>query len=220
MVGTVAKAILVHLHDHGDGPLLGLQLTLRQQGELGDLGAEEQHRRAIGAGCRAGAATDAGGRVHGLLGHVLRDQDGVAVLGRSGVDGNVPTSGDNAVQGGAINDQVLDDRETLRTEGLDDDGVAILEPPHVQLAQGSLLVRTVGGAVDHRAAHAANTLAAVVVEGDGFQALDGEPFVEHVDHFQEGTVGADVLESMFLESTFCQRTILSPNFNYYIDRFR
>ena len=219
MVGTVAKAILVHLHDHGDGPLLGLQLTLRQQGELGDLGAEEQHRGAVGAGGGAGAATDAGRRVHGLLGHVLRDEDGVAVLGRAGVDGNVPAGGDNAVQSGTIDDQVLDDREALRTEGLDDDGVAILEPPHVQLAQGRFLVRTVGGAVDHGTTHAADTFAAVVVKGNGLESLDGEPFVQHVDHFQEGTVGADVLESMFLESALSQRTILSPYFYNYIDRF-
>jgi len=44
---------------------------------------------------------------------------------------------------------------------LDGDGVAVLEPPHVQLADGGPAVRPVRHAVDDEAAHAADALPAV-----------------------------------------------------------
>jgi hypothetical protein len=53
------------------GPLVALDLTLRQLDEVGDLRAGEQLRRGVRAGGDAGAAADAGGEVHRQLGLVL-----------------------------------------------------------------------------------------------------------------------------------------------------
>ena len=70
-------------------------------------------------------------------------------------------------------------------ERLDYQGVTVFKMAHVQLAQGGFLLRTVGPAIDHRAAHAADALPAIVVEGDGFLALQGEALIDNVQHFQK-----------------------------------
>ena len=69
---------------------------------------------------------------------------------------------------------------------------AVGEVPHVQLAGGGGPFRTVRYAVDHHAAHAADALAAVVVEGDRVVAVEDQPLVEHVEHLQERHVRGDV----------------------------
>ena len=80
VVGAVAEALGVHLRDHRGGrggsaragPGAGAP-------RCDDLGRGEEHGRGVGAGRDAGAAADAGGGVHGEVGVVLRDRDGVAV---------------------------------------------------------------------------------------------------------------------------------------------
>ena len=47
-----------------------------------------------------------------------------------------PPGGDDAVEGAAVDDEVLDDRERLRAPGLDRERVAVLEAAHVELAGG------------------------------------------------------------------------------------
>ena len=81
LVAAVTKAILVHQHDHIDSPLLGFHFTLRQQRQLGDFGREEQHRSTIRAGGGAGSTADASGSIHSLFRNMLRDEDGITVLG-------------------------------------------------------------------------------------------------------------------------------------------
>jgi hypothetical protein len=61
-------------------------------------------------------------------------------------------------------------------------------------------LRTVGFAVDHQAARAADALAAVVLELDRVLALLDELLVEDVEHLEERHVGADVVEVVGLES--------------------
>jgi hypothetical protein len=57
---------------------------------------------------------------------------------------------------------------------------------HVQLAGGGALRgRAPGRTVDHQAAHAADALAAVAVEGDRLLALGVELLVEDVEHLEE-----------------------------------
>lgn len=51
-----------------------------------------------------------------------------------------------------------------------------------------------GCTVDHDAAHAADTLAAVVVEGHRFLALDGEILIQQVEHVEERHLVGDVLD--------------------------
>jgi hypothetical protein len=55
------------------------RLALRQQAQMRDLGRREQRRRSVRARRHAGAAADAGGRVHGAVGVLLLDRDGVAI---------------------------------------------------------------------------------------------------------------------------------------------
>jgi hypothetical protein len=81
----------------------------------------------------------------------------------------------------AIHAQVADDGERLRAERLDEDGVAVLEFPHVELARRGL-ARAVRDAVDRERAGAADALAAVVIKGDGLVALAREFVVHDVEH--------------------------------------
>ena len=70
-VGAAAEALVVVLADHVDDPAPALGLALGHLAEVGDLGAEEQGGRAVGAGRDAGAAADAGRGVEGAVGVVL-----------------------------------------------------------------------------------------------------------------------------------------------------
>ena len=66
---------------------------------------------------------------------------------------------DDPVEGAAVDDQVLDDRECFSAPRLDGDDIAIVEGAHVELTGGGDL-RPVGDAVDDDAALAADALAA------------------------------------------------------------
>jgi hypothetical protein len=69
------------------------------------------------------------------------------------------------------------------------------------------------GAVDHQAAHAADALAAVVVEGDRLLALGVELLVEDVEHLEERHVSGDTSarpgRSTSLPGRF--RAVLAPD---------
>ena len=84
-----------------------------------------------------------------------------------------PPDCDDAVERAAVDDEVLDHREGRGAPRLDVDLVAVLEVAHVELARGGRPLGPVGDAVDDHAAHAADALAAVVVEGDGLLARRG-----------------------------------------------
>jgi len=55
----------------------------------------------------------------------------------------------------------------------------------VQLADGGALLPAMGHAIDHLRAHAANTLATVVIEDDRLRAGEYQIFVDAVQHLQE-----------------------------------
>src|SRR3954447_11383866 len=170
-VGATAEALPVLLGDHVDHPLVALRLALREQAEVSDLRGGEQHRGAVRTGRDAGAAADAGGRVEGRVRVLLRDRDRVRLGSGSRRDTDVATRLDDPVERAPVHGEVLDPRERAGPPGLDVDRVAVLERPHVELARGRLL-GAVRLAVDHDAAHAADALAAVVVEGDGIVAVE------------------------------------------------
>jgi len=88
------------------------------------------------------------------------------------------------IQGSAVHDEVLDHRERARVPRLDVDGRAIGERAHVQLAGGGGGT-AVRDAVDDDATHAADALAAVVVEGHRLLVRVRELLVEKVKHLQE-----------------------------------
>ena len=110
----------------------------------------------------------------------------------------------------AVHHEVLDDGEGSRTPRFDGDRGAVLEFAHVDLAGRGTLARAVCVAVDVQRAHAADTLAAVVVEGHGLLALVYEVVVQDVEHFEERGVGRDVLHLVGLEGPFGFSVLLTP----------
>src|SRR5262245_24653899 len=97
------------------------------------------------------------------------------------------------VEGTPVDDEVLDDGEGLGTPWFKIERVTILEAAHVQLAHRGTATWTMGDAVDHEAAHATDPLAAIMIEGDGFLALDDQGLVDDIEHFQEGHIWTDIL---------------------------
>src|SRR5208283_3282697 len=170
-VGAVGEAFDVHLLDHGQGAAVAFDLALREMAQMGDFGADEEGGGGVGAGGYASAAADAGGGVHGEVGVLLLDGNGVAVGGAAGGNGDETAGGDDAVEGGAVNGEILDDGEGFGAPGFEIDFVAVFKVAHVELADGGALEAAVSFAIDHHAAHAANAFAAIVIEGDGIFAL-------------------------------------------------
>ena len=109
----------------------------------------------------------------------------VRLRGAAGRDRDEAAGLDDAVEGAAVDHQVLDHREGLGAPGLEVELVAVLEVAHVELADGGAGLRPVRLAVDHEAAGAADPLAAVVLEGDRLLAALGELLVEDVEHLEE-----------------------------------
>ncbi len=101
--------------DHGARAGVALRLALRQQAEVRDLGGDEEHRRAVRAGGDAGAAADALGGVHRELGDLASAIGTAFAVGRAaGAHRDEAAGLDDAVEGAAIDHQVLDDRERAR----------------------------------------------------------------------------------------------------------
>ena len=213
-IGAVAKAEFVHFGYHCLGTTGCLYATLWKEGELRHLRGDEEHGRAVLAGCHAGTASDAGGAVHGFVGIFLRDEDGVGILWSTCADGGVATCLDDFVEGRAIDHAVLDDRETSRTPRLDGDDVALVEFAHVELASGgSTLGLAVRCTVDVERAHAADALAAVVVEHERLLAFVDKLLVQDVKHLEERGVIGDVVHFVGVEMSLVLGAILAPELN-------
>ncbi len=140
----------------------------------------------------------------------LRNQNGITVGNPAGVAGGIAAGLDDRVEGTAINDQVLDDREGTGSPRLDEDAIAVLEGAHVQLADGGTILAAMRHAVDHLRAHTADTFAAVVIEGDRVLAFLDQLFVDIVEHLQEGLVGADMICLVGLQFSRSVRPFLAP----------
>ena len=210
-VGAVAESELIHLGHHGAHAAVLLDSALRQQSELADLSGDEEHRGAILAGCHACAAADAAGGIHGLVGVDLRDGEVVGILSAAAVEADVAAGLLDLVECVTVDHEVLDYRERSRTPGLHRDSLAVLEAAHVELA-GS---RAGGGAmrvsVDIEGAHAAYTLAAVVVEYDRLLTLLDELLVEDVEGFEEGGVRGGLDIHISLKLALLSRSGLTPH---------
>ena len=157
------------------------------------------------------AAADALGRVHRQIRFLLRNGQRVRVRCTAGVDRDVPARGDDAIECTAIDDEVAQHGEGLGAPRLDVDLVAVLEVAHVQLARRHAAVPTVGDAVDHHRAHAADALAAVVIEGDRLFALRLELLVERVHHLEERHVLGHVLDVVRLHRAGLILARLAPH---------
>ena len=106
--------------------------------------------------------------------------------------GDVAAGLDDAVQWAAVDDEVFDDREGGRPERLDDDLLAVVEGPQVQLAGRRAALRAVRLAVDHQSARAADALAAVAVERDGPFAAAHQALVQQIERFQQRAIARQV----------------------------
>ena len=214
-VGAVAEAEFVHLGYHGACATFAFNLALGQECELAYLGRYEEHGRAVLAGSHAGAAADAGGGVHGHVGHFLGDGCGVGIGSAAAVERYIAAGLLDFIESGAVDHEVADNGESGRTPGFDGDFLTVVEFAHVELAGCDALNGTVGVSVDIERAHAADALAAVGVEDYGFFTLFDESLVEHVEHFEERAAGGYIVEVVFDELSFLFGTTLTPNFEVY-----
>src|SRR5690606_13368958 len=114
--------------------ILSLGLPLRKEAEVTDLRACKEARGGVRTSRNARAAADALGGVHRAIGDLLRDRDLIGFGSRTRPHGDVATRLDDAIEGAAIDRQILDDGEGRSAEGLDPDLVgAVDELPHVKL---------------------------------------------------------------------------------------
>ena len=211
-VGAGAEAELVHLHDHFPDAVGSLDFALREQGKVADLGTDKKHSAGIFTSGDTGSATDTGGSIHGLVGLVLGDGDGVGIGYTASGGADITASLNNLVESGAVHHKVADDGEGLGTPRLNPDLIAIMELAHVKLAGGDTIVVAVGAAIDVEAAHAADTFTAVVVETDGMgYAVVDELLVEDVEHLKERAFRRNVIEMVGLEMAFGAGIFLTPD---------
>ena len=147
-VGAIAEAFLVHLPDHAQDAAMALRLTLRQKCEVRNFCRGKKHGGGIRTGRGTRAAPDAGGRFHREVGVVFGNRDRICLRRGAGPRADESARLHDAIEGGAIDDQILHDRERAGAERLDRNRLAILELAHVKLAGGGGMGRSVGFAVD------------------------------------------------------------------------
>ena len=81
----------------------------------------------------------------------------------------------------------------------------------MQLARCRAVLWAMWMPIDHDAAHTADSLAAVVIEGDRLLARTVEMFVHLVEHLEERGIGADVLGFVGLEFACSVCACLAPD---------
>src|SRR5690606_32452730 len=119
----------------------------------------------------ASAATDTGCCCKGFICLMLIDGQIVCILRIAGIDRDITTGLDDAIEGAAIYHQVLDHRKGLCTPGFYDDGIPVLIGTHMQLAGCGLVPWTMRLTVDVHRTGAADPFAAIVIECDRFLAF-------------------------------------------------
>lgn len=211
-VGATTEAFGIVLFHHANGALGGFHFALRHVRQVAHFSGSKEHRRCIRAGRYTGAAADTGSGVHRFVSYVFFDGNSVAVLRLAGIDGDISASLNDAVEGIAVNDEVLNDRKGRRAPGLDGDRITVIEVTHVQLAGSGALLRSVGVAIDDQTAGTTDAFAAIVLKGNGFLLFADDLFVEHVQHLQKGHVGGYAVERVRVEMTFGVRIFLPPDF--------
>ena len=218
-VGAVAEAFYFHLVCHGEYTLGTFRLALRKEVQRSDFRRGEEHGRGVFAGGNARSTSNAGGGVKCFVSFVLFNLNVVGIRCGTSADVYITASGDDAVKSSTVNDEVTKDRECLSAEGLNPDGVAILELAHVELAGGDFALRTVRYAVNGQRAHAANAFTAIVVKVDGFLVVGDESFIDDIEHFQEGGVLGDIGRFVGFDAAFGLGIFLTPDLEGKIEGF-
>src|SRR6478735_6794841 len=91
-------------------------------------------RRRVLAGGDTGAAADARGGIHCQIGGRLWNENRVAIGRAAAVNRDISAGGNDSIERASVDDQVFYDGEGLRSPWFDRDRLAVLEFPHVQLA--------------------------------------------------------------------------------------
>ena len=78
----------------------------------------------------------------------MRNEGIVGILSRTGTYGNESTCLEDLVKRAAVNDEVLDYRESSTAPRLDSDGCTILEMTHKELTGSHVVIWTVSAAID------------------------------------------------------------------------
>ena len=210
LVGAVAEAEGIHLTHHSEHTLVLLRVALGQQIEVRRLGGGEEHGGAVLAAGHASAATNARGGIESGIRRLLAHGHIVGVRRSPGTDIHKAAGGDNLVQRRAIDNEVAQQWEGFGTEGLNPDRIAVLELAHVQLA-GRHLLAAVGHTVDGERTHAADALAAVVIEVDGFLAFVDKLLIHNIEHLEERSFVRDVLRLVGFNAALGLSVLLPPD---------
>src|SRR5947207_14899110 len=107
-------------------------------------------------------------------------RDGICVYSIPCIHRNVSTSLNNAVKGCVVGNKIPDNREGVRTPGLNYDCVAILILAHMKLAGSRMMPGAMCTSVDIHRAGAANAFATVMIECNRLLTLRDQLLVEHV----------------------------------------
>ena len=154
----------------------------------------------------------------------MRNEGIVCILSRTGTYGNESTCLKDLVKRAAVNNEVLDNRESGTAPRLYGDCSAILEMTHKELTSSHVVIWTVSASIDVERAGSADTLAAVVIERNRTAALAtslncnristfaNELFVENIEHLKERSIFFDTRNMIGLEMSLCFGVLLTPDF--------
>lgn len=210
-IRAVTETELVHFRYHSLCALGCFGTSLRKQGKLAYLGADEEHGGTVLTSGNAGTAADASGAVHSLVCILLGNKDGIGVLRRTGAYRYITACSLDFIKGGTIYHAVLDNGESGGTPRFDRNHVAVIEAAHIELAgSGTRFGLAVRRTVNIERTHTADAFAAVVVEDERFLAVFNQFLIEDIEHLKERSVIGDVVHLARIEVTRILRTILLP----------
>jgi len=178
---------------------------------MSNLGRREKHGGCIRACRDTGSATDACCCVKRSIRMLFWNQNRIGIGSASGGCANEATRLNDAVKRGSINHEVPDNREGTRAPRLERYRIAISEEAHRKLAYGCTALAAMGHAVDQETAGAADTLATIVLEGNGSLLPADQVLVEGIEHLEERYVGCHVAYLIGDEAARCVCALLPPN---------
>src|ERR1700687_5413230 len=145
----------------------------------------EEHRSRVGTRGDACAASYAGGRVKRGFGRILGHQDRIGIRGAAGGRGDESPGLNDSIEWRPIDGQIAQDGKCARAPGLKSNGIAVVEEAHRKRADRGAAPAAVGYSIDQKTAGAADSLAAIVLEGNRRFARGLEIFVEQIEHLQK-----------------------------------
>ena len=198
VIRAIPEAFLVHLAHHIQHTAVVLRFSLWKETKVGDFGAHKEHGGAVRAGRCTRTATDASGRVHGLVGHDFRDGNGIRIRRGTRALADESAGLHDPVVGFAVDDEVAFDREGICAKRFDRDDLAVAEFPHVELTGGAA-ARAVGNPVNGEGAGSADPLPAVGIKLDGLDPLFCQVLVDNIQHLEEGGLCGNIVGLVVLE---------------------